>query len=58
MNSQTPTARLVKIIRRNKTVRVRNVIKHNAEFTESPLPAEYLITRVASRQKIMQPGPT
>ena len=37
MNSQTPTARLVKIIRRNKTVRVSNVIKHNGEFTKSPL---------------------
>ena len=29
MNSQTPTARLVKIIRRNEMVRVSNVIKHN-----------------------------
>ena len=28
MNCQTPTARLVKIIRRNETVRVSNVIKH------------------------------
>ena len=37
MNSQTPTARLVKIIRRNETVRVCNVIKHNGEFTKSPL---------------------
>ena len=37
MNSQTPTARLVKIIRRNETVRVSNVIKHNGEFTKSPL---------------------
>ena len=37
MNSQTPMARLVKIIRRNETVRVRNVIKHNGEFTKSPL---------------------
>ena len=36
MNSQTPTARLVKIIRRNETVRVSNVIKHNGEFTKSP----------------------
>ena len=36
MNSQTPTARLVKIIRRNETVRVSNVIKHNEEFTKSP----------------------
>ena len=31
MNSQTPTARLVKIIRRNETVPVSNVIKHNGE---------------------------
>ena len=37
MNSQTPTARLVKIIRRNETVRDSNVIKHNGEFTKSPL---------------------
>ena len=37
MNSQTPTARLVKTIRRNETVRVSNVIKHNKEFTKSPL---------------------
>ena len=37
MNSQAPTARLVKIIRRNKTVRVSNVIKHNGEFMKSPL---------------------
>ena len=37
MNSQTPTARLVKIIRRNETVRVSNVIKHNGEFLKSPL---------------------
>ena len=36
MNSQTPTARLVKIIQRNETVRVSNVIKHNGEFTKSP----------------------
>ena len=36
MNSQTPTARLVKIIRRNETVRVSKVIKHNGEFTKSP----------------------
>ena len=37
MNRQTPTARLVKIIRRNETVLVSNVIKHNEEFTKSPL---------------------
>ena len=37
MNSQTPTARLVKIIQRNATVHVSNVIKHNGEFTKSPL---------------------
>ena len=37
MNSQTPTARLVKIIRRNETVRVSIVIKHNGEFTKPPL---------------------
>ena len=37
MNSQTSTTRLVKIIRRNETVRVSIVIKHNGEFTKSPL---------------------
>ena len=37
MNIQTPTARLVKIIRRNEMVRVSNVIKHNGEFAKSPL---------------------
>ena len=37
MNSQTPTARLVEIIRRNEMVRVSNVIKHNGKFTKSPL---------------------
>ena len=36
MNSQTPTARLVKIIQRNEMVSVSNVIKHNGEFTKSP----------------------
>ena len=36
MNSQTPTARLVKIIQRNETVRVSNVITRNGEFTKSP----------------------
>ena len=37
VNSPTPTPRLVKIIRRNETVRVSNVIKHNGVFTKSPL---------------------
>ena len=37
MISQTLTARLIKIMRRNETVRVSNVIKHNEEFTKSPL---------------------
>ena len=36
-NSQTPTARLVKIIRSNETVHGSNVIKHNGEFTKSSL---------------------
>ena len=36
MNSQIPTARLVKSIRRNETVRVSSVIKQNEEFTKSP----------------------
>ena len=37
MNSQTPTARLVMIIRKNETVRVSYVIKHNGKFTKFPL---------------------
>ena len=37
MSSQTSTARLIKIIQRNETVRVSNVIKHNGELTKSPL---------------------
>ena len=37
MNSQIQTVWLVKIIRRNETVRATNVIKHNGEFTKSPL---------------------
>ena len=37
MNSPTPTAWLVKIIRKNEVVRVSNVIKHNGEFTKFPL---------------------
>ena len=36
-SSQTPTSQLVKIIRRNETVPVSNVIKHNGELTKSPL---------------------
>ena len=41
INSQTPTAGLVKIIRRNRKVRVSNVIKHNGEFTKSPIESLY-----------------
>ena len=37
MNSQTPTVRLVKIVRRNEAERASNVTKHNREFTKSPL---------------------
>ena len=37
MSSQTPTARLVKTIWRTETVRVSSVIKHNGDFTKSPL---------------------
>ena len=37
MNSQTTTVRLVKIIQSNETVCGSNVIKHNKEFTKSPL---------------------
>ena len=36
MNSLNPTARLVKAIRRNETVRLSNVIKDDGEFTVSP----------------------
>ena len=49
MNSQTPTAWLVKIIRRNETVRVSNVIKRNGEFTKSPLKTlNYLLDILSS----------
>ena len=49
MNNQTPTARLVKIIRKNEMMRVSNVIKHNGEFhkvstSNFKLSARYLIT--------------
>ena len=37
VNSRTPTAGLVKIVRRNETVRVSSVIKHKGKFTKSPL---------------------
>ena len=37
MNSQTSTAWLIKVIRRNETLRVSNVIENNGEFTKSPL---------------------
>ena len=37
MKRQTLTARLDKISRRNETVRVSNVFKHNGEFTKSRL---------------------
>ena len=35
MNSHCATARLAKIMRRNETVQVSNVLKSNGEFTES-----------------------
>ena len=35
MNSHCATARLAKIIRRNETVQVSNVLRPNGEFTES-----------------------
>ena len=61
MNSQTPTAPLVKIIRRNETVRVSNVIKHNGEFTKSQLETlnyllDILLPGCQQTEKIMQPG--
>ena len=37
MGSQTPSAHLVKIIPSTEMVRVSNVIKHNREFTKSPI---------------------
>ena len=37
INSKTPTTRIIKIVRRNEAARVINVIKHNGEFTKSPL---------------------
>ena len=54
MNSQIPTARLVKIIRRNETVNVSYVIKQNGEFTKSPLETlNYLLDNLSpgSQQK-------
>ena len=35
MNSHGATARLAKIMRRNETVQVSNVLRPNGEFTES-----------------------
>ena len=35
MNSQSATARLAKIMRRNETVQVSNVLRPNGEFTKS-----------------------
>ena len=55
LNSQTPTARLVKIIRRNETVRVNNVIKHNGEFTKSPLETlNYLLDIVSPGSQLIE----
>ena len=52
MNSQTPTARLVKITRRNETVRVSIVIKHYGEFTKSPLETlNYLLDILSPRSQ-------
>ena len=61
MNSQTPTTRLVKIIRRNETMGICNVIKHIGEFTESPLETlnhllDILSPGCQQTEKIMQPG--
>ena len=50
VNSPTPTARLVKIIRRNETVRVSCVIKHNGKVTKSPLET------LNYQLKILSPG--
>ena len=35
MNSHSATAQLAKIMRRNKTVQVSNVLRPNGEFTDS-----------------------
>ena len=52
INGQTPTARLVKIIRKNETVRVSNVLKHNKEFTKSPLKTlNYLLDILSPRSQ-------
>ena len=48
MNSQTPTARLVKIIQRNETVRVSKVIKHNGEFPKFPFETLYCLLDILS----------
>ena len=48
INSQTPTARLVKIIRKNETVRVSNAIKHNGEFTKFPLETIHYLLDILS----------
>ena len=49
MNSQTLTAQLVKIIRKNETVRVSNVIKYNGKFTKSPLETLNYLLDIFSR---------
>ena len=55
MNSQAPTNQLVKIFRRNETVHVCNVIKHNGEFTKSPLETlHYLAQRRLLRRGCTQ----
>ena len=48
INSQTPATRLVKIIRRNETVRISNAIKHNGEFTKSPLETIHYLLDILS----------
>ena len=59
MNSQTPKARLVKIIRRNETVRVSNVIKHNGEITKSPLETlNYLLDILSNGSQQTENGAT
>ena len=48
MSSQAPTARLVKTIRQNETLRVSNVRYSDGEFTKSPLEAINYLSDVLS----------
>ena len=48
MNSQSATARLAKIMRRNETVQISNVLRPNGEFTKSSVETmNYLLDTLA-----------